>query len=570
MAFGESVWVAQVAVVLKRAKKKAAELDDFIVSDEEPESQKVKNAILLVGPHGCGKTAAVYAVAQQLQFEVFEMHPGMRRSQRDIAERVGDMTQNHMVQQGPAQSREVSICMDTDDPPSQESKQAPIANFFGSKVAVKSKASTPVPQRKSKEQKQSVVLFEEVDQVFEDDRGFWSGVQTLIQSSKRPVILTCNSLDDVPRQDLDLYAVLDFTAVPSDIAEEYMAYIALAEGHVINRSAIKSVYQRKNYDLRAAITELDFWCQMTLGSEKAGLDWYPHYFVSKQSTADANRTFSKGSYHDDLVRLSSTVPATEAWYRYSDIDQDLQLGDEIEENLTLNLGHLTLEESLNVCDFQSQGDLLDPSFQSTLLSTTSHLRIHDSVDLTETPSQQTVSKHAMIDKANFFHFFRPLEIERPVFPPAYGRLAPSLDAGHSVLATDIAPYVRSIAAFDQRLETLRDQLFSSQGKKTRNTRAARAAAEGGDKASTRREKWFHASLDLDAVLQTGGDWPQYVVVEDEHTELPPPVRVDKPQYVVTDEGTQSSSPAVDDQPVNHFETPSSATLAEEDRMQVEV
>lgn len=84
-----------------------------------------------------------------------------------------------------------------------------------------------------------------------------------------------------------------------------------------------------------------------------------------------------------------------------------------------------------------------------------------------------------------------------------------------VLAYDIAPYVRSIASYDLELERQRDEVFSSQGKKTRTTRAARAAAEGGDKASTRRERWFTGNLDLQAVLATGNNWPQWLRDDDD-------------------------------------------------------
>jgi hypothetical protein len=40
----------------------------------------------------------------------------------------------------------------------------------------------------------SLILFEEVDVVFEDeDRGFFSALAELMQITKRPIILTCNS-----------------------------------------------------------------------------------------------------------------------------------------------------------------------------------------------------------------------------------------------------------------------------------------------------------------------------------------------------------------------------------------
>ena len=89
----------------------------------------------------------------------------------------------------------------------------------------------------------------------------------------------------------------------------------------------------------------------------------------------------------------------------------------------------------------------------------------------------------------------------------------AFDGPLSVLAEDLAPYVRSIVSYDLRLEDQRHQLsslFSQPGKnrkKARTTRASRAALEGGSKAYTRRERWFPNNTNFDAVLETGGkEW----------------------------------------------------------------
>jgi hypothetical protein len=78
------------------------------------------------------------------------------------------------------------------------------------------------------------------------------------------------------------------------------------------------------------------------------------------------------------------------------------------------------------------------------------------------------------------------------------------------IALDIAPYVRSIVRYDEDLAEHRDQLNTllSDGrgaKKARTTRAARSALEGGQRASTRREKWFVGELDVEAILATAGE-----------------------------------------------------------------
>jgi hypothetical protein len=92
------------------------------------------------------------------------------------------------------------------------------------------------------------------------------------------------------------------------------------------------------------------------------------------------------------------------------------------------------------------------------------------------------------------------------------------DGPLKTVVTDVAPFVRSIAAFDLALETQRGKLQgSSQGsvngggagsKRARTTRAARSALEGGQRQLTRRERWFDPSFDLELAMRTAGDWPR--------------------------------------------------------------
>lgn len=97
-------------------------------------------------------------------------------------------------------------------------------------------------------------------------------------------------------------------------------------------------------------------------------------------------------------------------------------------------------------------------------------------------------------------------------PIPTGRLAPSFENGFAPIAEDIAPYVRAIMGYDGRLKEYRDNLSAawSQGQGVkRKTRASRAALEGGNKASTRRERWFPDDTNYYEVQATGRpEWQQ--------------------------------------------------------------
>lgn len=93
------------------------------------------------------------------------------------------------------------------------------------------------------------------------------------------------------------------------------------------------------------------------------------------------------------------------------------------------------------------------------------------------------------------------------------------DRSMSLIVEDLAPYVRSIVAYDLRLEQKRLRLSSllseggRDGKRIRTTRASRAALEGGSKAHTRRERWLPNGTNPALVLRTGGECWQDIKTE---------------------------------------------------------
>jgi len=631
--------------VKKKRRKRAEALDGFVVSsDEEGEqmnevptsrhsgsaacgepslkrsvvkgvdmSQKQRvhdrsnNAVVLSGPHGCGKTAAVFAVAQELGFEIFEINAGSRRSGRDLLDKVGDMTRNHLVNHsGEADSKETvedgedllrltnSLKQDIASgrqgtmqsffQPKGETKKkprgrprkkedAPKARASPKKACLEKASPKKASPKKTKNQKQSVILLEEVDILFEEDKQFWATTLDMIMRSKRPVIMTCTEESLLPLEDLPLYAILRFTPPPESLAVDYMLLLACNEGHLLSRDAVATLYDLKRNDLRASITELHFYCQMAIGDTQGGLGWFligPSPQSGQDLKGEALRVVSEDSYPKDIGLLSQchqfhpadsaleneTELFSELWHGWG---LDMANGDNFIDfdsfpkaamlSKKRNLAHLQAFEStyeaLSVADICSplglrsgisivldtsqpklleksranfaegaillQADpLVDQTGTSTKIALTLRLLAHRQLPPQHGPmadelpaSLKALQKPLPVTPATLHEAFKPLK------PPIISTFSTPI----STLTTEVAPFIRSITAFDLRLEEQRRQLEASRSdlkdgvnsKRMRTTRASRAALEGGAKATTRRERWFPNTLNFGLVSKTGGE-----------------------------------------------------------------
>ena len=601
----------------KKRRRKHDDLDDFLVdSDEEvrdmdeltdpvdvpsllsngrkcgksvvqvaSEGVKLSNAVLLSGPHGCGKTAAAYAVAKELSFKVFEISACERRSGKDVLDKVGDMTENHLVKHHGMEFGETSA---TEEPSGLEEafqhdlasgKQGKMDAFLKPQTKAKKASPKKTAKRKMstlqavekaikkapKEQKQSLILLEEVDILFKDDKDFWNTVLKLISTSKRPFIMTCNDEDLVPLQAMSLHAILRFSSPPTDLATDYLLLLAAAEGHLLRRDAVASIYQSKGHDFRAAIAELDLWCQMGVGDPRGGLGWIFQRYPPGSDLDDHGRklrVISDGTYQAGmgLPRASSLDEESRLlWARHEfGIDPETALGwdsqrtDAFSHLLSLR-SYSSFANSLSAADVYcspTSGAALDTTqppmpekARSQYIDGLQLLQADESINYSDLSAELYIASTLAAFKAhNVFEsnsedvllnlqdtsqqnnpdltltrrdFVCFDAISAPVESglssgPALAQSA--FDGPLSLIATDLAPYVRSIAQYDQALAEQRERLTSdgrSAAKRARTTRAARSALEGGQRASTRREKWFPGALDLDAVLATGGrSWPR--------------------------------------------------------------
>lgn len=298
-------------------KKTVVRVGDTLAKDLKT-PMRLTNTVVISGPPGCGKTSAVYAVAKDLDFEVFEINPGNRRSGKDILEKIGDMTRNHLVQHHQTDSTAIDDEEVAED--INSGKQATMNAFFKPKItpnsakskrlAIKTGAITAksVPKKPPpKAQKQSLILLDEVDILYEEDKQFWSTVIGLVAQSKRPFVMTCNDEDLIPLQTLNLHGIFRFSPPPADVAVDRLLLVTACEGHVLQRSSIEALYDARQRDLRACLMDLNYWCQFAVGDRRGAVEWfYPRWPKGTDVDEEGNvvRVISENTYVEGMGWLA--------------------------------------------------------------------------------------------------------------------------------------------------------------------------------------------------------------------------------------------------------------------------
>ena len=165
-------------------------------------SRRLTNTILLAGPHGSGKTAAVYACAEELGFEVFEVYPGIgERNGASLHKLIGDVGKNHLVKvkrHHTPETRSSFFRKATPRPLTRGLPRIPDSSdveSIGDELDIISSEPDEPPTSEPSQPpaiNQSLILVEEADILYQTDSNFWPALINIIKDCKRPVILTCN------------------------------------------------------------------------------------------------------------------------------------------------------------------------------------------------------------------------------------------------------------------------------------------------------------------------------------------------------------------------------------------
>ncbi|NXJ90162.1 ATAD5 protein, partial [Corythaixoides concolor] len=344
----------------KEDKEHEDSLDSLDFKDNKSdiaEETSLCNTVLITGPPGVGKTAAVYACAQELGFKIFEVNASCQRSGRQILSQLKEATQSHQVDKKGINAHKpcfFNSCSSTKSPKKVYSPKKVIsprkpplspkgaglkrslppktlANYFkisskhkGNDEAVTSQGKKKGNTQNSLEEKEgaqiksinkeagggehnrksatSLILFEEVDIIFDEDAGFLSAIKTFMATAKRPVILTTN--DPTFSLMFDGYFEEINFRTPSLInAASYLQVLCLAENLRTDVKDLAALLTTNNCDIRQSVLYLQFWVRSGGGCLKDkrvahhdGMNKADH-IIHSDKTTDAKIDFPQADAH---------------------------------------------------------------------------------------------------------------------------------------------------------------------------------------------------------------------------------------------------------------------------------
>lgn len=227
----------------QRPKSTSSSDDDFSFGNSSSlPSNALNQSIVLVGPSGCGKTNAVHALAKEMNFKVFEINAGSKRTGKKILRKLQEATQSHQVKSGGVGS-----------------VGDPLFKLASSEEFVSSGNVTPLTS--SQPQKLSLILIEDADILFEQDLGFIDAINQLVTTSKRPVILIANQESCSHLSRFISHNVIRFRQGKSNMASKWLSMVSITEKCYISSGTCAQLYQHNKSDLRRTLLEMQFFIQ---------------------------------------------------------------------------------------------------------------------------------------------------------------------------------------------------------------------------------------------------------------------------------------------------------------------
>lgn len=212
----------------KRQRKREANMS-FIVDDDFEEEEETDEDIfvpvlIISGETGSCKTSSVYAALNALNGYVHEINSGQQRSRKDLYSSLKEFCTTQIIHQ--------NLTVD--------------GTTF----------------------QKGVVLFEDCDILFDQDKTFWTVVQDVVNFSKRPIVITVTDTSVIPRNIWDLAeeqnSIVNLLIPDSQSLQQYLWLCAYSCGYDLKIGLLKKIVDDcrvdTSYDLRKALMISQWLC----------------------------------------------------------------------------------------------------------------------------------------------------------------------------------------------------------------------------------------------------------------------------------------------------------------------
>lgn len=212
----------------KKQRKREAEMN-FIVDDDYDEGEETEEdvfvpVLIISGETGSCKSSSVYAAMNALDGYVHEINAGQQRSRKDLYGSLKEFCTTQIINQN---------------------------------LAAKAKTFL-----------KGVVLFEDCDILFEQDKTFWTVVQDVVNFSKRPIVITVTEPEVIPRNIWDLAveqnSIIHLANTDKLSLLQYLWLCAYSHGYNLSAKLQDTIMDEcksnESFDLRKAIMSCQWLC----------------------------------------------------------------------------------------------------------------------------------------------------------------------------------------------------------------------------------------------------------------------------------------------------------------------
>ncbi|XP_055842014.1 enhanced level of genomic instability 1 [Episyrphus balteatus] len=213
------------------------------LNDSSNSNSASSNSVVLLGPNSSGKTNAVFALANEMNFAVLEVNAGMKRTGKKLLQELQEATQSHQVRKN-AKSNTKNLLKNT---------------LNGNKKRQSGEERTIEDIEQTRK---SLILIEDADVIFEQhDAGFVDALYTLASTSKRPVIIMATNENCQHLQRLINQNTIRFTPPNVLNISKFLSVLSLIENCPVELNDLVSLYLLNRKHLRKTILEMQFYIQ---------------------------------------------------------------------------------------------------------------------------------------------------------------------------------------------------------------------------------------------------------------------------------------------------------------------